>query len=76
MKALFTNIIILLFGLFATAQEPSEKKVETEMKGLVRVTQFAETIQADREVGRLYRRRNSRVKKELHFTTRKDFGIV
>ncbi len=70
MKAIVTIIFILFIGLTAQAQDKAaEVKVETVKTEIVQVTEIA---QEDNAVARLYRRPNSRVKKALNFTTKRN----
>ena len=66
MKAIVTLLIILLIGFAAQAQETTaEVKTETAKKEIVTETA------TDNSVARLYRFKNSRIKKELSFKTSK-----
>ena len=70
MKAIVTIIFILFIGLTAQAQDKAaEAKVETVKTEIVTVT---EITQEDNAVARLYRRPNSRVKKALAFSTKRN----
>ncbi len=70
MKAIVTIIFILFIGLTAQAQNKTEEvKVETVKTEIVTVTK---TTQEDNAIARLYRRPNSRVKKALSFTTKRN----
>ena len=70
MKAIVTIIFILFIGLTAQAQDQAaEVKVETVKTEIVTVTEITEE---DNAVARLYRRPNSRVKKALSFTTKRN----
>ena len=70
MKAIVTIIFILFIGLTAQAQNQTEEvKVETVKTEIVVVTQIT---QEDNAIARLYRRPNSRVKKALKFTTKRN----
>ena len=70
MKAIVTIIFIIFIGLTAQAQDNTpEMKVETVKTEIVTVTNI--TVQ-DNAVARLYRRPNSRVKKALSFTTKRN----
>ncbi len=67
MKAIVTLIFILLIGFAAQAQETTaEVKVETAKKEIVTETA------TENSVARLYRFKNSRVKKELSFKTNRN----
>jgi hypothetical protein len=67
MKAIATLIFILLIGFTAQAQETTvEVETETAKKEIV-----TETTK-ENSVARLYRFKNSRIKKELSFKTSKN----
>ena len=67
MKTLLTIIFIFFISFAAQAQEnTAEVKVETAKKEIV-----AETA-TENSVARLYRFKNSRIKKELSFKTSKN----
>ena len=68
MKAIVTIIFILFIGFTAQAQEKTaEVKVETIKTEIV-----TDIKVEDNAVARLYRRSNSRVKKALNFTTKRN----
>ena len=68
MKAIVTIIFILFIGFTAHAQEKTaEVKVETIKTEIV-----TDIKVEDNAVARLYRRSNSRVKKALNFTTKRN----
>ena len=70
MKTIVTIIFIIFIGLTAQAQDKTpEVKVETVKTEIVTVTNI--TVQ-DNAVARLYRRPNTRVKKALNFTTKRN----
>ena len=79
MKAIFTPVLILIFGATAMAlpNETSYEKVKTNAVGLV--LDFSadgtladeETVTLEKKVVRVYHTKNSRVKKALSFTTKK-----
>ncbi len=70
MKAIVTIIFIIFIGLKAQAQDKTpEVKVETVKTEIVTVTKIT---QEDNAVARLYRRPNTRVKKALNFTTKRN----
>lgn len=72
MKAILTLIFVLFIGVAAQAQNPSsEVKVETIAMGIVIEIEEV-TTKNDNTVARLYRFKNSLVKKELSFATKKD----
>ena len=72
MKTLITLIFVLLIGFTAQAQDTkTEVKVATIEMGIVTDTN-EEVKETTTEVARLYRRSNSRVKKALSFTTKRN----
>ncbi|MBO0591244.1 hypothetical protein I2486_07460 [Cellulophaga sp. E16_2] len=65
MKTLFITIFLIFTGITAQAQESTkEVKVETTPKTIVTETSY------ETSTARLYMYKNSRVKKELTFTTK------
>ncbi|MGI9551466.1 MAG: hypothetical protein ACR2MT_09720 [Aurantibacter sp.] len=78
MKTLITLIFVLFIGVAAQAQSRSigtteEVKVVTIEMSIVTETAVEEVItEKTTEVARLYRRSNSRVKKALSFTTKRN----
>jgi hypothetical protein len=78
MKALFTLCIALFFTTLAQAQKaPAQIKVNAIQMEMVQVNVIQISVaQKENQVARLYRRSGSRVKKELHFTTKNDRGIA
>ena len=67
MKTLLTIIFIFFISFAAQAQEnTAEVKVETAKKEIV-----TETVK-ENSVARLYRFKNSRIKKELNFKTKRN----
>ena len=82
MKALFTLLIILFTGASALAQNPKQDdKVDSIEMGIVMVDSItgafdSKTVKIDAETSivRLYRNKNSRVKKELAFITKINYG--
>ena len=72
MKAIVTLIFILFIGFAAQAQDTAtETKVATITMGIV-IDTNEEVKETTTEVARLYRRSNSRVKKALSFTTKRN----
>ena len=70
MKAIVTIIFIIFIGLTAQAQDMTpEVKVETVKTEIVTVTKIT---QENNAIARLYRRPNTRVKKALNFTTKRN----
>ena len=68
MKAIVTIIFIFFIGITAQAQDKTpELKVETVKTEIV-----TDIKVEDNAVARLYRRSNSRVKKALNFTTKRN----
>ena len=72
MKTLITLIFVLTIGFAAQAQDKvAEVKVETiEMTIVTSTTET--TAKKEEKVARLYRRANSKVKKALSFTTKRN----
>ena len=70
MKTVVTIIFIIFISVTAQAQNNTpEVKVETVKTEIVTVTKIT---QEDNAVARLYRRPNTRVKKALNFTTKRN----
>lgn len=70
MKAIVTLIFIIFIGTAAQANDTrKDVKIETITMGIVTGTN-ASTAKKDNSVARLYRFKNSLVKKELSFTTK------
>ena len=73
MKTIFTIIAITFFGTMASAQDISkEAKVETIAMGVELKVEINNEVRKDRKTARLYKFKNSRIKKELSFKTKKD----
>lgn len=73
MKTIVTIIFIIFLGATAQAQNnTTEVKVETIEMTMVAETNFSVPTANKTEVARLYRFKNSRVKKELSFTTKRN----
>lgn len=77
MKTIATLIFILFIGATAQAQNATELvKVETIEMTIVITTTSNEnkeaTLKSSTEVARLYKYKNSRVKKALSFTTKRN----
>ncbi|RIV32495.1 hypothetical protein D2V08_12310 [Flagellimonas lutimaris] len=73
MKTIFTIIAITFFGTMASAQNISkEAKVDVLTEGVELNVEFNQTIRKDRKMVRLYKFKNSRIKKELSFKTKKN----
>ncbi|MCX2720062.1 hypothetical protein [Lentiprolixibacter aurantiacus] len=72
MKTLITLIFVLTIGVAAQAQDKAaEVKVETIEMTIVTSTEQT-TVKKEEKVARLYRRANSKVKKALSFSTRRN----
>ena len=74
MKAIVTLIFIIFIGIAAQAQTATEEvKADTIEMTIVSETATEEVAtEKNTEVARLYRRANSRVKKALSFTTKRN----
>ena len=73
MKTILTIIAVVFFGTVAMAQDASkEVKVDTVTVGVELNIDLHTPVKKNREVARLYKFKNSRVKKELSFTTKKN----
>ncbi len=72
MKTIATLIFVLFIGVNTQAQVATEEvKVDTVEMTVVTETSFeAVTLESATEVARLYKRSNTRVKKELTFSTK------
>jgi len=68
MKTIATVIFVLLIGFTAQAKDAQVVSFET---GIVTAVKEVK-ISNDKEVARLYRFKHSLVKKELHFTTKRN----
>ncbi|MEM0931482.1 MAG: hypothetical protein AAF575_11255 [Bacteroidota bacterium] len=73
MKAILTTIAVLFFSTLAMAQNVSEEaKVETISFGITVEVEINEQTEKEVKVARLYRFKNSRIKKELAFRTKRN----
>ncbi|SDQ58455.1 hypothetical protein [Flagellimonas zhangzhouensis] len=73
MKAILTIIAVTFFGTMAMAQDLNkEVKVETISEGVELNIDMQQNDIKDRKMVRLYKFKNSRVKKELSFTTKRN----
>lgn len=73
MKAIITLIAIIFFGTFAVAQKTTkEVKVETITASVVLIKEVKQAVNEDNKVARLYMFKNSRIKKELAFKTKRN----
>ncbi|MCK0193050.1 hypothetical protein [Arenibacter sp. F20364] len=71
MKTLFTLIFVLFIGVAAQANNTDQEvKVETIAMSIVTTTQNEVSVKNENKVARLYMFKNSRVKKELSFSTK------
>ncbi|MBC8768962.1 hypothetical protein H4O18_13255 [Arenibacter sp. BSSL-BM3] len=71
MKTLLTLIFVLFIGVAAQANNvEQEVKVETVTMSIVTSTQKEVSVKNENKVARLYMFKNSRVKKELSFSTK------
>ncbi|MGB5555176.1 MAG: hypothetical protein WBM83_11000 [Flavobacteriaceae bacterium] len=78
MKSILTHFFVLIFGAIALAQNiESHDKVQFIKMGVVLVDSLDHIVykkemaaQTENSVARLYRVKNSRVKKELSFTVK------
>ncbi len=70
MKAILTFIFIIFIGTTAMAQE--ETKVPTQPKKVTLDIKIEKTTIQESKVARLYLFKNSRVKKELAFRTKRN----
>ena len=70
MKTILTYIFIIFIGTTAMAQE--EIKVPTQPKKVTLDIKIEKTTIQESEVARLYLFKNSRVKKELAFRTKRN----
>ncbi len=73
MKTILTIIAVTFFGTMAMAQDISkEVKVETKSVDVELNVAIQKEIKKDRKMTRLYKFKNSRVKKELSFSTKRN----
>ena len=71
MKTLLTLIFVLFIRMAAQANNVGqETKVETVTMGIVTVVKNEVSVKNENKVARLYMFKNSRIKKELSFTTK------
>ncbi|MEZ4970335.1 MAG: hypothetical protein R2814_11910 [Flavobacteriaceae bacterium] len=71
MKRLLTLIFVLFIGMASQANNVGqEKKVETVSMGIVTIVKNKAFVKNENNVARLYMFKNSRIKKELSFTTK------
>ncbi|MBO0329325.1 hypothetical protein [[Muricauda] lutisoli] len=73
MKTIFTIIALTFFGTMASAQDISKEiKVDAISEGVELNIDINDTIKQDTRMVRLYKFKNSRIKKELSFKTKKN----
>ncbi len=74
MKAIITLLFVLFIGVAAQAQNTTQEvKVVVDGKTIVtEITTKESLTEKNTEIARLYRRSNSRVKKALSFTTKRN----
>ncbi|WP_067033508.1 hypothetical protein [Allomuricauda sp. CP2A] len=73
MKTILTIIAVTFFGTMAMAQDISkEVNVETKFTDVELSEAVQAEIKKDRKMTRLYKFKNSRVKKELAFRTKRN----
>ncbi|MEG3660043.1 hypothetical protein V5097_21700 [Arenibacter palladensis] len=71
MKTLLTLIFVLFIGVAAQANNVGQEvKVETVSMSIVTAPQNEVSVKNENKVARLYMFKNSRVKKELSFSTK------
>ena len=71
MKTLITLIFVLFIGVAAKANNVGQEvKVETVTMSIVTSTANEVSVKNENKVARLYMFKNSRVKKELSFSTK------
>jgi hypothetical protein len=71
MKTLLSLIFVLFIGMAAQANNVGqETKVETVTMGIVTVVKNEISDKNENKLARLYMFKNSRIKKELSFTTK------
>ena len=71
MKTIATIIFIIFLGITAQAQTATaDVKVETIETTIVTETTYELNLEANTEVARLYKFKNSLIKKELNFITK------
>ena len=71
MKTILTIIFIIFLGFTAQAQNgTADVKVETIEMKIVTETSYEMNLETKTEVARLYKFKNSNIKKELNFLTK------
>ncbi|WP_348646029.1 hypothetical protein, partial [Cellulophaga sp. F20128] len=72
MKAITTLLFVLFIGFFAQAQDVKESSVlETETKEVTVSEMKKDNVKETNKVARLYKFKNSKIKKELAFDTKR-----
>ena len=72
MKTIATLIFVLFIGVAAQAQTATEEVKVIEMTIVTETATEEVVVEKNTEVARLYKRSNSRVKKALSFTTKRN----
>lgn len=72
MKAILTLTAIIFFSLVAMGQNPKEVKVETKTVSVELNIAVQKESKLEKEVARIYMFKNSRIKKELSFKTKRN----
>ncbi len=73
MKTVLTIIAVLFFGVFTYAQDAKEIKVDSVTSTVaIEKVEIKKTFKKRHETARLYMFKNSRVKKELSFRTKRN----
>ena len=72
MKVALTLATLFFFNFTAVSQHVEEVKVETKQAGIVLDIKIEKEVSPVKEVARLYRYKNSRVKKALSFRTKRN----
>ncbi|MCK0158993.1 hypothetical protein MWU65_17555 [Cellulophaga sp. F20128] len=77
MKAITTLLFVLFIGFFAQAQDVKETSVlETETKEVTVSEMKKDNLKETNKVARLYKFKNSKIKKELAFDTKRSKSKV
>ncbi|WP_299326027.1 hypothetical protein [uncultured Maribacter sp.] len=71
MKTIIATIFIIFLSFTAQAQNTTEEvKVETVEMTIVTETTYEINLEAKTEIARLYKFKNSRIKRDLNFLTK------
>lgn len=70
MKTVLTLTAVFFFGIAAMAQNTNEVKVDTTIKTVKLNIELTEKQESQNDMARLYRFKNSRIKKALAFRTK------